>query len=109
DPRISIAYRPFNNDKTVIRAGFGIFTVTTLGPMSFNNAGNPTSNLLTNVNAVNGANGGTAIISPSFQFPQAGAGSVTLGGGSLEQANNPQFRDPQAAQWNLTVERQVTP
>ena len=52
DPRISVAYRPFNNDKTVIRAGFGIFTQTTLGPMSFNNAGNPTSNLLTNVNAV---------------------------------------------------------
>jgi Carboxypeptidase regulatory-like domain len=109
DPRISLAYRPFGDSKTVVRAGFGIFTVTTLGPMSFNNAGNPTSNLLTNVNAVNGANGGTAIVSPSFQFPQAGAGSVSLGGGSLEQANNPHFRDPQAAQWNLTVERQVTP
>jgi hypothetical protein len=109
DPRLSVAYRPFNGDKTVIRAGFGIFTQTTLGPMSFNNAGNPTSNLLTNVNPTGGANGGLAVVPAAFQFPQAGAGSVTLGGGSLEQANNPLFRDPQAAQWNLTVEQQLTP
>jgi len=111
DPRVSIAYRPFNDDKTVIRAGVGIFTQTTLGPMSFNNAGNPTSNLLTNVNAVSGANGGLAVVQPAFQFPQTAPSttSVTLGGGSLEQANDPHFRDPQAAQWNLTVERQVTP
>jgi hypothetical protein len=110
DPRVSIAYRPFNDDKTVVRAGVGIFTQTTLGPMSFNNAGNPTSNLLTNVNAVSGANGGTAVVQPAFQFPATAPAttSVTLGGGSLEQANDPHFRDPQAAQWNITVEHQVT-
>lgn len=109
DPRISLAYRPFNNDKTVIRSGFGIFTVTTLGPMSFNNAGNPTSNLLTNVNAVYNANG--VLQAPLYQFPQTApaSGTVVLGGGSLEQANDPHFRDPQAAQWNLTVERELTP
>ncbi len=110
DPRVSLAWRPFNNDRTVLRAGVGIFTQTTLGPMSFNNAGNPTSNLLTNVNAVSGANGGLAVVQPAFQFPATAPSSttVTLGGGSLEQANDPHFRDPQAAQWNLTVERQVT-
>src|ERR1019366_8443805 len=97
----------FNNDKTVIRTGFGIFTVTTLGPMSFNNAGNPTSNLLTNVNAVYNANG--VLQAPLYQFPQTAPASqtVVLGGGSLEQANDPHFRDPQAAQWNLTVEREL--
>jgi hypothetical protein len=111
DPRVSIAWRPFGNDKTVVRAGFGIFTQTTLGPMSFNNAGNPTSNLLTNVNAVNGANGGLAPVPAAFQFPQTSpaSASIVLGGGSIEQANDPHFRDPQAAQWNLTVEREITP
>ncbi|HML16955.1 MAG TPA: carboxypeptidase regulatory-like domain-containing protein [Bryobacteraceae bacterium] len=108
DPRISVAYRPFNDTKTVIRAGFGIFTMTTLGPMSFNNAGNPTSDLITNVNAVYNSNG--VLQAPQFQFPQTAplGQSVTYGGGSLEQANDPLFRDPQAAQWNVTVERQVT-
>ena len=108
DPRISLAYRPFKSDKTVIRAGFGIFTQTTLGPMSFNNAGNPTSNLLTNVNATpsNAPNRGT--LTPAFQFPStAVSSSVVLGGGSLEQANDPHFRDPQATQWNLTIEHQI--
>jgi hypothetical protein len=116
DPRIGIALRPFNNDKTVIRAGFGIFTQTTLGPMSFNNAGNPTSNLLTNVNAQPANQPLTATgvpASPAFQFPSTAPvnaqSAVTLGGGSLEQANDPHFRDPQAAQWNLTLERQITP
>jgi hypothetical protein len=109
DPRVSVAYRPFNDAKTVVRAGFGIFTMTTLGPMSFNNAGNPTSNLMTNVNAV--FNGNNVLQAPQYQFPRTAPASqtVTLGGGSLEQANDPNFRDPQAAQWNLTLERQITP
>jgi len=104
DPRISVAYRPFKDTKTVIRAGFGIFTTTSLGPMSWNNAGNPTSDLITNVNSIsNGA--------PQFQFPQTAPSisSITYGGGSLEEANDPKWRDPQSAQWNLTVERQITP
>ncbi|MGB9514972.1 MAG: carboxypeptidase regulatory-like domain-containing protein [Candidatus Acidiferrum sp.] len=103
DPRISVAYRPFKDTKTVIRAGFGIFTMTTLGPMSWNNAGNPTSDLITNVNSI--ANG-----TPQFQFPQTAlaTSSIMYGGGSLEEANDPNWRDPQSAQWNLTVERQIT-
>lgn len=111
DPRLSIAYRPFRNDKTVVRAGFGIFTQTTLGPMSFNNAGNPTSNLITNVNAQPSSAARSGVVSAAFQFPQTGptSSSTVFGGGSLEQANDPHFRDPQAAQWNLTIERQLTP
>ena len=103
DPRISVAWRPFNDNNTVVRAGFGIFTATTLGPMSFNNAGIALSDLITYNNYF--TNG-----SPQFQFPQTSTpGSVPLGGGSFEEANNPNFKDPASAQWNLTVERQVTP
>lgn len=101
DPRVSIAWRPFNNDHTVIRSGFGLFTATTLGPMSFNNAGVALSDLLSFPNTVtNGV--------PSFQFPQTSIpGFVSLGGGSFEQGNDPHFKDPTSAQWNLTFEREV--
>ncbi len=103
DPRVSLAYRPFNDDKTVIRAGFGLFTATTLGPLSFNNAGVGLSDLLSFPNSVkNGV--------PAFQFPQTSIpGLVSLGGGSFEEGNDPHFKDPTSAQWNLTVERQATP
>ncbi len=106
-PRVSVAYRPFNDTKTVLRAGFGIYTMTNLGPLSFNNSGNPTSSLVIYSNA-NTAGQNT----PQIQFPSTAppsAGGPTYGGGGLDQGVDPTFRDPQSNQWNVTVEREVTP
>lgn len=102
DPRIGIAYRPFSNSNTVIRAGFGVFSVTNLGPFAFNMSSTPTASVHTYQNN----NGGT----PLFQFPQVltPSQSVQFGGGELEQGDDPNYRDPQVIQWNLTVEREIT-
>ena len=101
-PRVSLAYRPFNDTKTVVRAGFGIFTVTNLGPLSFNNSGNPTSALHIYTNS-----GTTA--APLIQFPNTAPPTIGVqyGGGGLDQGVDPNYRDPQANQWNVTVERQL--
>jgi hypothetical protein len=104
-PRVSIAYRPFNDTRTVVRAGFGIYTMTNLGPLSFNNSGNPTSNLHTYSNS-NSAGPNT----PQIVFPNtapATSGGPTFGGGGLDQGVDPNYRDPQSNQWNVTLERQL--
>jgi Carboxypeptidase regulatory-like domain/TonB dependent receptor len=104
-PRFSIAYRPFNDTKTVIRAGFGVFTMTNLGPLSFNNSGNPTSSLHSYANAnTAGAN------TPLIRFPNTAppSSTVQIGGGSLDQGVDPNYRDPQSNQWNVTLEREIT-
>ena len=103
-PRFSIAYRPFNDTKTVVRAGFGIYTMTNLGPLSFNNSGNPTSSLF----VYNGKIAGSS--TPQIVFPNTAppnSGGVTYGGGGLDQGVDPNYRDPQSNQWNVTVEREI--
>ena len=111
DPRVSVAYRPFKNNKTVVRAGFGIFTVTALGQLQNNNESNPQASVNTWENNPNGSTGmATGVRTPLFTFPQvapAGAG-YQFGGGELEQATDPHYRDAQSAQWNVTVERELT-
>jgi Carboxypeptidase regulatory-like domain/TonB dependent receptor len=104
-PRISVAYRPFNDTRTVVRAGFGIYTMTNLGPLSFNNSGNPTSSLHSYANA-NTAGPNT----PQIRFPNTAPSTVgaQIGGGSLDQGVDPNYRDPQSNQWNVTVERELT-
>lgn len=104
DPRIGIAFRPFRNNKTVLRAGFGIFTVTNLGQLQNNLESTPQASVHTYQNQfVNNT--------PLIQFPQTIAASqlVQLGGGTIEQAIDPRYRDPQSAQWNLTLERELSP
>src|ERR1700730_13866521 len=105
DPRVSIAFRPFRDNKTVFRAGFGIFTVINLGQLQNNNESNPQSSVHTYQNSV-GSNG-----APLFQFPNTIAASqlVQVGGGTIQQATDPRYRDPQSAQWNVTIERELTP
>ena len=105
DPRVSLAYRPFNNDKTVIRAGFGIFTVTALGQLQNNLESTPEASIFTYTNP-------SSTGAPQFQFPQIAPaslqGKAPVGGGEIEQAIDPHYRDAQSAQWNLTVERELT-
>jgi len=88
----------------VIRGGFGIFTMTSLGQLSFNTTNIDVSVVRTTANSLlpNGQ--------PAYQFPLVRTQDSLLtiaGTGDFYQNVNLGYRDPQSAQWNFTVEREI--
>jgi hypothetical protein len=102
DPRLGIAFRPFRDNKTVFRAGFGIFTQTPLGQLAYDFIGIPLGAPYTYSNNNNGV--------PLFTFPQTSPANTQsqYGGTGFYDGMTPNYKDPQTAQWNVTIERQLT-
>jgi len=100
-PRIGIAWRPFSDAKTVVRAGFGQFSsapgttqsLVSNSPYALNET---FANVLTNGQA-------------AFSFPDPYPTATGTVPGQTAFGVIPEFPVPYSHNWNLTVEREILP
>jgi Carboxypeptidase regulatory-like domain len=103
-PRLGLAYRPFNNDRTAIRAGAGMYNITTLGSIFYALTGTIQAGTQTFLNSVTPT--GPAYQWPAYTAGGSGYGAPQYGTDYFGTANDIHFHDPLAYQWNLSVDHE---
>ena len=101
-PRLGFAYRPFKNDSTVVRGGYGVYNDELSAALFSYLYGGPFG---VSVGYTNNFVNGEPLI--SFQHPiNSSAGGIGAGAVSIQTFNR-NLRNPYVQQFNLTIEQNV--
>ena len=102
-PRLGFAWRPYGNDKTVVRGGWGRFIETPLG-FSLVSGWAVHASYVGVFNQELGSDNVTPQLSFANPFPPQTPGSAT-GTAGFYYAFPIHYKDPSVQQWNMTVEQ----
>ena len=100
-PRFGFAWRPFGDDKTVIRGGYGRFIETLLGSAVLNAWAVEASDVALFRNSI--TNG-----KPTYTFPNPYPSNIAQPGTqNFDLATDIHYKDPYVQEWDITVERDL--
>ena len=103
-PRVGFAWRPYGNDKTVVRGGWGRFIETPLG-FSLVSGWAVSASYVGYYSQ--GYNGDGVTPQLSFAAPFNYSGGIALGSAGYYYAFPIHYNDPSVQQWNMTVEQDL--
>jgi hypothetical protein len=102
-PRFGLAWRPFNDDKTAVRAGFGVYNTTLLGSIFFAMTDSLQAATLSFQNSM--TPNGLAYMWPQTS-PGTGLATPVYGSSSFNTADKIDWKDPYSMQWNVSIDHQ---
>jgi hypothetical protein len=107
-PRFGFAYRPFHDDKTVVRGGFGLYNNNLLGNSFYSLTGTLQASTTQYTNTLNPTTHAIGFQWPSIYANSANTTPTTnYGQDYFGTANSTNWKDPYTEQWSLSIDRDL--